>query len=131
MSNAEVHYLTATALAVDDDLTSHPLLRKLELACTVAPADLPPATVAMNSFLEFASDGGQQRFHQRVHPSADMRSYALTITSLLGVGVLGARAGQTVLWPDERGNFCDLHIRHVENCPGLSNWVSGAVGRVK
>lgn len=35
VSDAEVHYLTATALAVDDELTSHLLLKKLKLASTV------------------------------------------------------------------------------------------------
>jgi hypothetical protein len=131
VSDAEVHYLTATALAVDDELTSHLLLKKLKLASTVTPTALPPTTVVMNSFLEFVLDGGQKRFHQLVHPSAHAPSYALSITSLLGVGVLGARAGQTVLWLDDGGRFCDLHILHVENCPGLSKWVGGAVGRVE
>ena len=49
ISRDEVHYLRSLALALDDDLVSHLLLKKLRLARILAASDLPPHIVRMNS----------------------------------------------------------------------------------
>ncbi len=123
ISSNEVHYLTTMALAVDDDLVSHLLLKKIRLAATREPISVHASTVRMNSFLEYAFDGGKERFCQLVHPSPHAPSYGVSVASLHGAGVLGLRPGQTILWPDENGTLCDLRIGHVENCPGMSDWL--------
>lgn len=120
---SEVHYLRTIALAARDDLVSHLLLRKLRLARVAAAAAAPDRLVFMNSFLEYRFDGGEQRFCQLVHPSALAPNYGVAIDSLIGAGLIGLRAGQTILWPDPAGTLCDLHVAHVENCPGLADWI--------
>lgn len=122
---SEVHYIRMLAVAAEDDLVSHLLLKKLRLAAIADPAFAPPRLVAMNSFLEYSFDGGPQRFAQLLHPSAVAAGYGLAVTSLIGAGLIGLAAGQTILWPDEKGTLCDLHVQHVENCPGLAQWVGG------
>ncbi|MEA1014622.1 hypothetical protein SH591_03880 [Sphingomonas sp. LY54] len=123
ISESQVHYLRTMALMIDDDVTSSLLLRKLRVARIVAASKLPRDTVAMNSFLEYLFDGGQKQFCQLLHPSIHRPDYALPITGSVGAGLIGLRAGQTILWPDESGTLCDLTAVHVENCPGLSAWL--------
>lgn len=119
---SEVHYFRMVALAADDDLVSCLLLSKLRLArADAAPA--PGRLVVMNSFLEYRFDGGERRFGQIVHPSAFAPAYGISVVSLIGAGLIGLEAGQTILWPDASGTLCDLHVAHVENCPGLSDWL--------
>ena len=127
ISRDEVHYLRSLALALDDDLVSHLLLKKLRLARILAPADLPPDIVRMNSYFELAHDGGERGFRQLVHPAPHSPAYGLSVGSLLGAGALGLRAGQSILWPGEDGELRDLHVAHVENCPGLA----GLLGQVR
>lgn len=126
ISDDEIHYLRMLALTVGDDLVSSLLLKKLKAAAIVERCSLPPSTVTMNSFLEFTVDGGPRTFCQLVHPSPHRPSYGVRIDSLLGVGLLGLRAGQIILWPNERGAFCDLTVNRVENCPGLIDWLGNS-----
>ena len=126
IAETEVHYLRAMAVTIDDDVTSALLLRKLQLAQILHADALPPKTVGMNSFLEYAYDGRARFFCQIVHPSAALPNYALPVTSSLGAGLVGLREGQTILWPDERGTLCDLSVLRVENCSGLAEWLDCA-----
>ncbi|MDT9600837.1 hypothetical protein [Sphingosinicella rhizophila] len=123
ISKNEVHYLTTMALACNDDLVSHLLLKKLRLANVREPAAVEEATVMMNSFVEFAIDGGTKRFCKLVHPSPLSPSYGLSVTTLEGAGTIGMRSGQTILWPSQSGSLHDLQVLHVENCPGLGAWL--------
>lgn len=119
----ELHLLKLLALAADDELVSHLLLRKLRMARIASEAGVPDSLVAMNSFCEFSIDGGQMRFCQLVRPSPYAPNYGLSIVGLVGAGLLGLRAGQTILWPSEAGELRELHVARVENCPGLSEWL--------
>lgn len=119
----EVHLLKLLALAADDELVSHLLLRKLRIARIASEAAVPNSLVSMNSFCQFSLDGGQVRFCQLVRPSPYAPNYGLSILSLTGAGLLGLHAGQTILWPTEAGELRDLHVARVENCPGLSEWL--------
>lgn len=123
ISESQVHYLRTMALMIDDDVTSSLLLRKLRVARIVAASKLPRDIVAVNSFLEYRFDAGPKEFCQLLHPSIHRPDYALPITGSIGAGLIGLRAGQTILWPDESGALCDLTALHVENCPGLSAWL--------
>lgn len=127
ISDSEVHYLRAVALMLDDDATSALLLRKLKLAACVEDRRMPPATVRMNSFLEYSFDHGPRRFCQLVHDSEHAPAYGLRVTDRLGAGVIGLRSGQIILWPDDEGRLCELAVLQVENCPGITEWI-GADG---
>lgn len=120
---SEVHYLQMLALAADDDLVSHLLLKKLRIATVTGAPSAPERLVAMNSFLEYRFDRAQKRFCQLVHPSAYAPNYGVSVVSLIGAGLIGLRAGQSILWPNEAGTLCDLEVVHVENCPGLNDWL--------
>ena len=125
LSENEIHYLRMLALAVDDDLVSSLLLKKLKLAVSHEAQDMSPSVIMMSSFLEYEYGGGPATFGQLVHPSPHSPSYGISVTSLLGVGLLGLRSGQTILWPDHRGNLCDLQIGRVENFPKMTAWLNG------
>ena len=122
----EIHQLKMLALGADDDLISHLLLRKLQIARVANGASFPDSVVALNSFCEFRFDGGEQGFCQLVRPSSYAPNYGLSVLSLAGAGLIGLRAGQTVLWPNEAGTLCDLQVARVENCPGLSDRLGSA-----
>ena len=121
----DVHYLRSIALAVDDDLVSHLLLKKLRLA-TVATADAMPADVVrMNSYVDYSIDGGETRFCQLLHPSSSsIPGYGLSIASLAGAGLVGLRAGQTIMWPDADGTMRCLSVSKVATCSGLDRWLA-------
>ena len=118
ISEDEVHYLRTMALGSDDDLVSHLLLKKLRLASIVAASGIDKHIVAMNSFVEYAVDGGAKRTCQLVHPSPLTPSYGLSVATLEGAGLIGLRSGQTILWPDLLGGLRDLHVLQVERSPG-------------
>jgi regulator of nucleoside diphosphate kinase len=124
VADCEVHYLTSIAVALDDDLLSQLLLKKLRLATICGAASLPANVVRMNSYLEFAFDGDEPRFCQLLHPSsASIPQYGLSIASLAGAGLIGLQSGQRILWPGEDGKMHDLMVAEVANCPGLDRWL--------
>lgn len=115
ISENEVHYLRTLALALDDDIVSCLLLRKLRLATVLPTEEIEAETVAMNSHVEFTNDGSARQSRQLVHPSPHQPDDGLSITTLLGAGLIGMRAGQAILWPNEKGSFCDLYVSRVDN----------------
>ena len=120
ISEDEIHYLRSVALGCDDDLVSHLLLKKLQVADIVAESAVDARTVAMNSFVEYSVDEGPRRFVQLVHPSSLAPSYGLSVASLEGAGLIGMRAGQTILWPNLLGSLRDLRVLKVERPPRRS-----------
>ena len=112
----ESFYLKSIALSSDDDVAALLLLKKLKLA--KSPKDGDPAAVGMNSYVEFRFGSGDRRFCQLVHPTACNSSFAVSIGSRLGAGLIGLRAGQVLLWPDEEGSPRELHVIMVRNAGG-------------
>ena len=127
--DSDLQCLRMLALASDDDLVAQLLLRKLRHATVLGAAPAPRALVTLNSFLEYRFGGGEARFCQLVHPSATS-SYGVSVLSRIGAGLIGLSAGQTVLWPDEDGALRELQVVHVENCPGLVEWLAAPGGAV-
>jgi regulator of nucleoside diphosphate kinase len=115
----ETHYLTAIALALDDDIVSRLLLKKIRLAQAHEGRIPAQPAVRMNSFVDYRFNGRERRLRQLVHPTSSARSHGLSVASREGAGVLGMRPGQTILWPDEEGTLADLHVLHVERPPRL------------
>lgn len=116
----EVHYLRAMALSMDDDLASLLLLKKLNLAEKVDQARDHSGIVSMNSCVEFRFGSGHRQFRRIIHPSVCRDGYALSVASRLGAGLIGVRAGQSLLWPDEEGCLRDLHVIGLPS-PGAAN----------
>ncbi len=117
ISEDEAYGLRALALASDDDLVSYLLLKKLRLARQASIVDLPPDVVTLNSFVHFRFNGNGDGFAQLLHPSAHMPAYAISVTSLIGAGLIGLREGQQILWPTAEGELGPLCIAHVDNDP--------------
>lgn len=111
----EVHYLKTLAIGMDDDLASLLLLKKLSLAEKLDPAGSDAAIVSMNSFVEFRFGSGTRQIRQLLHPSVCRGPYALSIGTRLGAGLVGLRAGQVLLWPDEDGCPRELRIIGVHS----------------
>jgi regulator of nucleoside diphosphate kinase len=108
--DSEVFYLKMVASSLDDDLASLLLLKKLKMARKLSDDARDSDSVAMNSYVEFRFAGGGRNFRQLLHPTVCRSSFALSIASRLGTGVVGLRAGQTVLWPDDEGCLRELHV---------------------
>jgi regulator of nucleoside diphosphate kinase len=111
----EVFYLTTIAMSIDDDLTSLLLLKKIKLAEKLTLSDNEHDVVEMNSFVEFRFGAGNRRFCQLVHPTMCSSSFALSIGSRLGAGVIGLSAGAVLLWPDDDGSPRELHVIGIKN----------------
>ena len=109
----ELHCLRAIALNHDDETVSHLLLRKLRLAKTPHESRVPLDVAVLNSVVDF-SFGQERSLRALVHPSAAPGEGRLSVGSLLGVGVIGLRVGQQVLWPDKDGSLHDLVVHSVE-----------------
>jgi regulator of nucleoside diphosphate kinase len=109
----ELHYLKTLAVALDDDVVSLLLLKKLRLAKESAASALPDDLVVMNSILTFAF-GGDERQCRLAHPSACRGDADVSIASRIGAGLIGLSGGQTVLWPDEDETLRPLRILAVE-----------------
>lgn len=116
VSSNEVHYLKTLAVAIDDDVASLFLLKKLRLADESDGPAMPFDVVVMNSILEFAF-AGQQRRCRLVHPSASGGADCVSIASRLGAGLIAMKNGQTILWPDEDEMLRPLSVIEVEK-PG-------------
>ena len=108
--DSELHYLSTTALSAADDLVAHLLLKKLKLAKKVSN-DAAAPVVRMNSVVEFEEGDNRLRMGRLIHPSAPVpTSHGISISSLIGVGLIGLSEGQSILWPDETGAFRTLTV---------------------
>lgn len=114
VSTSEVHYLTTLAVALDDDLASLLLLKKLRLADERHPFELPRGLVVMNSVVRFAFDG-EEKVRRIAHPSRSTDEISLRINSRLGAGLVGLQSGQQILWPDRDDRLRPLQVLEVES----------------
>ena len=111
LDDGEIHYLTAMALAADDDLVAHMLLTKLRIAARVA--DGGSRAARLNSLVEY-EDGGVVQLARLMHPTAAREAvHGVSVTSLIGAGLIGLGEGQSITWPDERGTCRQLNVLRV------------------
>lgn len=127
--SSDAQYLEALAIALDDDLASLLVLKKIQLADVVDRGSVPGDVVTMNSFLEFEFAGKEHPRCHLAHPSARARGTALRADTRLGLGVLGLRSGQMILWPDQRGIFRNLTVRRVVRSASLASRLDADGGR--
>lgn len=111
--DCEVHYLTAMALGASDDLAAQLLLRKLRMARRIG-LDADCRVVRMNSLVEFVDERGETRRARLTHPWAPRTADdGISITNLLGAGLLGLAEGQAILWPDRTGEMHPLKVNSI------------------
>lgn len=114
LTDGEIHYLTAMALAADDDLVAHLLLAKLRIAARVGDDDGGLPAARMNSLIEYGNGSGKTRWGRLVHPTAAAVALdCISVTSLMGAGLIGLREGQSIYWPDADGISHQLKILRV------------------
>lgn len=109
------------AVAGDDDLSSLLLLKKLKLARQHAREDMPSDVVALNSLLEFTFDKGPKQFCQIVRSSNALGQHGVSVGSRIGIGLVGLRSGQSILWPDEEDVLKELQVHSVQTPPVRTN----------
>lgn len=119
LHDGDVHYLTALALAADDDLVAHLLLAKLRAAAKISN-DGALGVARVGSLVEFDDGSGAPRLARLMHPTAPDAPHGLSITSLFGAGLIGLGEGQAMLWPDESGDFHPLKILRIAG-PGAGD----------
>lgn len=91
------------------------LLRELNRAEVIPDAQMPGDIVTMQSTVKFIDEAsGVERTLQLVYPTqADFDAGRISILSLVGAGLLGLKAGQSIMWPDRTGKQRPLRIIDV------------------
>lgn len=117
--DSECDALYALALAVQPKWPGRAalLLAELDRADVCSAAAMPGDVVTMNSEVEFIDDNnGTLRTVKLVWPQdADIEAGRVSILSPVGTGLIGMRAGGSILWPD-RGQH-DRLLRIVRVAP--------------
>jgi regulator of nucleoside diphosphate kinase len=96
--------VTNLAIAAEDRLpqVAALLLAELNRAEVVPDDELPADIVTMQATVKFIDEAnGVERTLQLVYPTeADFDAGRISILSLVGAGLLGLKAGQSIMWPD-------------------------------
>ncbi len=92
------------------------LLAELDRAEVHSADALPPDIVTMHSRVEFVDeDSGAARTVTLVYPGeADIAAGKVSVFTPVGAGLIGMRAGRTILWPDRDGAAHRLRVVRVE-----------------
>ncbi|MEN3747688.1 nucleoside diphosphate kinase regulator [Sphingomonas sp. HF-S3] len=92
------------------------LLAELDRAEVHRLDALPPDIVTMHSRVEFVDEGsGATRTITLVYPGeADIAAGKVSVFTPIGAGLIGMRAGQTILWPDRDGASHRLRVVKVD-----------------
>ena len=117
MSESDADRLTNLAISVEDRFpqVSDLLLGEISRA-VVQPADrVSGDVVTMMSSVDFVDEeSGAARSVQLVYPGeADIAAGKISILTLIGAGLIGLRAGQSIDWPDRSGKAHKLRIEAV------------------
>ena len=91
------------------------LLEEADRARLVPEARLPADVVALGSHVTFTDEAnGTTRSVQIVLPAeADIGKGRISILSLVGAGLIGLRAGQSIDWPVQDGRLRRLTVTEV------------------
>lgn len=109
--------VTNLAIAAEDRLpqVAALLLRELNRAEVIPDAEMPADVVTMQATVKFIDEAsGVERTLRLVYPTeADFDAGRISILSLVGAGLLGLKAGQSIMWPDRAGKERPLRIIDV------------------
>jgi len=92
------------------------LLSEIERATLHDAARIPRDVVTMNATIDFVDEAsGDARTVQLVYPAeADIAAGRISIMTPVGIGLIGLRQGQSILWPDRDGHRRNLTVTRVE-----------------
>ena len=101
-SECDALYALALAIRAKKPERAAMLLAELDRAEVCPAAAIPADVVTMNSRVTFIDDkNGAERTVALVYPhDADIEAGMVSILSPVGVGLIGMRAGSSILWPD-------------------------------
>lgn len=123
MSNRLQCYLTPNDHAVlreildqtpNDNAYRRLLRRKLVQAEICSTRNVPDDVVTINSRVTFCIDGGVPRTANLVrNESQDFPNYTVSVESLLGLGLLGLRAGRAITVEAETGGLQKINVIRI------------------
>jgi regulator of nucleoside diphosphate kinase len=122
LSETDAERLSALALQNE---AAHPVAAGLlldELERAQVRRRVADDVVGMNSTVEFLDEAhGEPRTVQLVYPDeADIAAGRISIMTPVGAGLIGLKAGQSILWPDRGGETRVLRILRVGRLPALA-----------
>lgn len=121
--DTEADRLTMLAISVEDRFPQVSALLLDEISrAHVLPADqVGSDVVTMMSSVAFVDEeSGAARSVQLVYPGeADIAAGKVSILTLIGAGLIGLRAGQSIDWPDRSGKSHKLRIDAVRQCEAV------------
>lgn len=113
----EADAITGLAISVEDRLpqVAELLMDEISRAKTHPRSKIPADVITMNATVEFVDEAsGADRTVQLVYPKdADISAGRISILTPIGAGLIGVRAGQSILWPDRDGKERWLRILSV------------------
>ncbi|MBO9622067.1 MAG: nucleoside diphosphate kinase regulator [Sphingomonas sp.] len=117
MIDTEAEKLADLALGAEERApqVSALLLDEIERATLHSAETIPPEVVTMGSRVEFVDEGsGREHSVELVYPQdADISAGRISILTQVGAGLIGLRAGQSILWPGRDGQERRLVIVRV------------------
>ena len=95
------------------------LEEELYRANVVAPEEVPPSVVTMNSTVRFAMlPSGTERRLKLVYPGkSDASEDSISILAPVGSALLGLSEGDDIRWPNPNGGTLHLVVQEVEDQP--------------
>jgi regulator of nucleoside diphosphate kinase len=95
------------------------LLEEIDRAHLVPTDQMPADVVGMQAHVEYRDEGtGAIRRVRLVYPhEADITYGRISVLSLVGAGLLGLSAGQSILWPTQDGRERRLTVLRVSPVP--------------
>lgn len=97
----------------------HELEAELARANVVAPTDVPPTIVTMNSTVKFVIESSQSEFELTLVYPKDIDASGKTISILAPVGsaLLGLSQGDEIEWPKPGGGLIKVKIKEITYQP--------------
>lgn len=91
------------------------LLDELARADIVAPQDMPPNVVTMNSTVRFEIDTPQEQFCLTLAYPKDMAQLdnGISILTPIGTALLGLKVGDSITWPRPDGQLLNVRLLEV------------------
>ena len=95
------------------------LLDEIDRAEQLPWGDMPTDVVTMHMHVEFCDDETSAiRRIQLVYPhEADITRGMISVLTLVGAGLIGLSAGQSILWPKQDGRKRSLTVLRVSSRP--------------
>lgn len=114
MIDKEADALAELAMNVEERLpqVSELLLNEITRATLHPARRIPDDVVTMHSTVRFIDEAsGRDYTYELTYPQdADISKGRISILTPVGAGLIGLRAGQSILWPDREGHERELKI---------------------